>query len=90
MTELQFTAREAWIHLKAPGFEGQVPVECGECGARESLAFTAVDSDAYLVCPAGHATRDARLTAAVVRAAVPQAVAGSTLDHVTFHVAADD
>jgi len=88
-SDLKFEAREAWIHLEATGFQGQVPVECRECGARE-LAFTAVDSDAYLVCSGGHTTRDTRLTAAVMRAAVPQAAAGNTLDEVVFHVSADN
>lgn len=88
-SELRFEARRAWIHLTATGLQGQMPVECSECGARE-LAFTAGDCDVHLLCPAGHTTKDTRLTAAAVRAAVPKAVAGNTLDEVTFRVSIID
>ena len=50
---------------------------CSECGARTGLTLSARGEDTTITCPAGHTTRDWRLTPMAVRdAAAAAAEAG--------------
>jgi len=42
-------------------------VTCRECDTRNGLTLTASGEDAWITCPAGHTTRDWRLTREAVR-----------------------
>ncbi|MEU7148697.1 hypothetical protein AB0B15_11755 [Streptomyces sp. NPDC045456] len=45
----------------------RMPVLCGECDARTGLTLTACGDDTQITCPAGHVTRDWRLSPEAVR-----------------------
>ena len=64
--EVKFAGPVEYRHRSA-GFFSRTPVICGECDARTGLTLTACGEETSITCPAGHTTRDWRLSREAVR-----------------------
>ncbi|MFD8851856.1 hypothetical protein [Streptomyces sp. NPDC059604] len=64
---------------RGPAHHSRVPMTCRQCGVGTGLTLTADGESAWITCPAGHQTRDWRLTPAAVRE-VAEAAASAGAD----------
>lgn len=80
MDPAQYTVRNAGtaVYIDSSAVHSsRMPVTCHECDARTGLTLTARGDDTQIICPAGHTTRDWRLSREAVRdVAVAAAEAG--------------
>ncbi|MET9656780.1 hypothetical protein [Streptomyces sp. NPDC006510] len=74
--EVRAAGRAVYVDFSA-AHSSRMPVACSVCDARTGLTLAARGEDAWITCPAGHTTRDWRLTGeAVSEVAATAAEAG--------------
>ncbi|MCX4682655.1 hypothetical protein OG413_46785 [Streptomyces sp. NBC_01433] len=83
--EVQVTVAGTAVWIEStPGHRSRMPVACRECDVRTDLTLAARGEDAWITCPAGHTTRDWRLSSEAVHdvaaAAIEAGVAAAPAD----------